>query len=123
MNSTQSKPPRQCKPLLPVQVEGQFIDGQPASLRDGVAVLEIREPDAITLYWTQLLTVDGHGVGCRLTKFLAHCDGNEPNVYDVNLIDGTCDCPDGIYRPERPGGCRHLVALRQALPLLVQEVA
>jgi hypothetical protein len=26
-----------------------------------------------------------------------------------------CDCPDATYRPNRPGGCKHAVALRQAL--------
>lgn len=39
-------------------------------------------------------------------------------TYDIDLAAKypSCDCPDGIYRPHRPGGCKHLVAIREALP-------
>jgi hypothetical protein len=48
--------------------------------------------------------------GYRLTKD----DGT--TTYDVCLEGhGSCDCPDGIYRGERPGGCKHQAALRAAL--------
>src|SRR5262245_66693325 len=55
----------------------------------------------------------------------------EPIVYGyaITKADGTvyhidtqtrwgqwqCDCPDATYRGERPGGCKHVAALRQAL--------
>jgi hypothetical protein len=29
-----------------------------------------------------------------------------------------CDCPDATYHPERPGGCKHVKALRAALAAL-----
>jgi hypothetical protein len=40
---------------------------------------------------------------------------DDGEIYDVHLgIDGLvrCDCPDGIFHGERPGGCKHIVALR-----------
>lgn len=43
---------------------------------------------------------------------------------DVHDVDCTpawgwqCDCGDATFRPERPGGCRHVAALREALASL-----
>jgi hypothetical protein len=50
-------------------------------------------------------------VGFRLTK-------EDGTVYDVStdLPHGwTCDCPDGTYNSERPGGCKHIRALQVAV--------
>jgi hypothetical protein len=33
--------------------------------------------------------------------------------YDLPKTLNSCDCPDAIYRSERPGGCKHQAALRQ----------
>jgi hypothetical protein len=46
-----------------------------------------------------------------------------PTLYDVlfpTAADGSwfCDCPDATYHPERPGGCKHVAALRTALAIL-----
>jgi hypothetical protein len=47
--------------------------------------------------------------GYRLSK-------DDGTTYDVSLEGhGSCDCPDGTYRGERPGGCKHQKALRAAL--------
>jgi hypothetical protein len=37
-------------------------------------------------------------------------------VYDLPPDLSGCDCPDRTHKPERPGGCKHMVALRLALP-------
>jgi hypothetical protein len=49
------------------------------------------------------------GVGFRLEK-------TDRTTYDVNTEgpDWTCDCPDATFCP-RPGGCKHVAALRAAL--------
>ena len=39
-------------------------------------------------------------------------------MYDVGTAGPhgwTCDCPDATFRPDRPGGCKHVNALRSAL--------
>jgi hypothetical protein len=48
-------------------------------------------------------------VGYRLLK----ADGT---MYDVDTTrePWLCDCPDATYHPERPGGCKHVLALRAA---------
>ncbi len=48
----------------------------------------------------------------RAAVRLVKSDGE---MYDVALgADGVvrCDCGDGVFHPERPGGCKHIVALR-----------
>jgi hypothetical protein len=49
-------------------------------------------------------------LGYRLVK----ADGT---TYDVCTTEEhwTCDCPDATFQPERPGGCKHVAALRAAL--------
>ncbi len=40
---------------------------------------------------------------------------DDGEMYDISLgVDGVarCDCADGTFHPERPGGCKHLRALR-----------
>ena len=39
-------------------------------------------------------------------------------VYDLAADLSSCDCPDGTYHPERPGGCKHQRALAKALQAL-----
>ncbi len=123
MNATILPPARQRnvtrsldrKPLLPVQVEGRFVGGATAQdLIDGAAVLAIVHGDHTDrdemAYWCQAILDAGRLVAFRLSKFVT---GEQ---YDLPADLSGCDCPDGIYRSERPGGCRHQAALRQALP-------
>src|SRR5262245_42311987 len=48
--------------------------------------------------------------GYRLVK----ADGT--TTYDIGATEQrwTCDCPDATFHPERPGGCKHVSALRAA---------
>jgi hypothetical protein len=51
-------------------------------------------------------------VGYRLLK------SGTTTMYDVGTTaphGWTCDCPDATFHPERPGGCKHVQALKAAL--------
>src|SRR5262245_60299732 len=113
MNATTPAPARQRKPLRPVHGTCRWLrkpvwpcelipEGQPGVLLiNGTAygVMPVAE-----------LPATGEPVtrGFRLTK----PDGT---VYDVGLnwthAGLSCDCPDALSRPARPGGCKHAAAL------------
>ena len=78
----------------------------------GIGVLAING----TPYTVTRLSHDGRTVGYRLEK----PDGT---AYDVSTEAESwrCDCPDGTYRPERPGGCKHVAGLRAALASAGQQ--
>jgi hypothetical protein len=63
-----------------------------------------------TRYEVLPLYDDDARVGYRLLK----TDGT---MYDVDTTrePWCCDCPDAVFHPERPGGCKHSLALRAAL--------
>ena len=63
-----------------------------------------------TAYWCLAVYDAGRCVAFRLVKF------GTGEQYDLPRDLSSCDCPDRTYKPERPGGCKHMVALRQALP-------
>ena len=116
--STLQAPRRQRKPLLPVNVQATLTgSADPADLPDelaaGAAILRIVSGDATDsdtrLYWTRILFDHGKPFAVQLIRFGAH------EQYAVNLDTETCDCPDATYQPDRPGGCKHVVALRQTL--------
>lgn len=111
-----SPPRRQRKPLQPVRVTGQLYTGlgmRLAELLQGSAILTITDADGdALLYWSKALTSGGRIVGVELTKFAT------AETRHVHLApDGAavCDCEDATYRPDRPGGCKHVVALTMAL--------
>ena len=54
-------------------------------------------------------------------RFQRYCERREVvRMIDVDITSKpwTCDCEDATYRPERPGGCKHVVALREAAQFL-----
>ena len=120
MPSLTARPPtvnpiRPRKPLQPVSVRAQFVGGATRQdILDGSAVLSIVSGDPTdsdeSAYWCLALYDGGRCAGFRLTKF------GTGEVYDVPRSLDACTCGDGTYRPERPGGCKHQQALRQALP-------
>jgi hypothetical protein len=65
-------------------------------------------------YWCLAAYVGDRCTGFRLTKF------GTGEVYDLPRDLSSCDCPDHTFRPERPGGCKHMQALRQALLTVAQ---
>jgi hypothetical protein len=68
------------------------------------------------------LSNDGRTVGMRLSRPVADGDGNATaKQIDVDFTDSfgwRCDCEDATYRPNRPGGCKHVASLRQVAELL-----
>ena len=105
------------KPQLSVQVTGALITGL-ADLFDGCAILEIDDARELTSYWCSASTdVQGRIAGLHLQKFATG------EKYDPPATLDDCDCPDAIYRSVRPGGCKHQVALRQALVSVVRDNA
>jgi hypothetical protein len=109
-----SRPPPQ-----PVEVVGRIVTGLGQGLHDlfhGCAILEIEDAGKAESYWVTLnVSPDGHIAGLRLQKFATG------QRYDLPASLDSCDCPDGTYRPERPGGCRHQEALRQALVTVAKD--
>ena len=112
--------PRQ-GPLAPVNVTGRLITGLNtglADLFDACAILEIEDSKELTSYWCGGSTdSQGHITSLHLQKF--GCG----TKYELPADLSSCSCPDGIYRDSRPGGCRHAVALRNALLTVVSDNA
>jgi hypothetical protein len=116
------KPDRTRKPLSPVSVVARFVGGAARQdVLDGSAVLSVSTGDDTdrdeTAYWCLALYEGDRCTGFRLTKF------GTDEVYDLPRDLSSCDCPDQTYRPERPGGCKHIAALRQALPTVGKATA
>jgi hypothetical protein len=114
MHSTTSDPGHQREPLGPVKVRARFVAGAtPEGFAAGAAILSIRDGDGESCYWCEALPgAGGQCVGYRLRKF----GGGQPHELPGDLSG--CTCADRTHRPDRPGGCRHMAALRQALPAL-----
>ncbi len=109
---TTTRPKRERKPLQPVNVTAAFVGGATRQeVIDGAAVLSVKDgDDDEAAYWCQAIYDGGKCVGFNLTKF------GTGEVYFLPRDLSSCDCPDHTYRPERPGGCRHMRALQVALP-------
>ena len=111
MNAITPAPDRQRKPLEPVTVRARFFGGATAKdLADGCAILSIRDGDGESSYWCEAVYDGESFIGYRLRKF------GTGQQYDLPPDLSNCDCGDRTHRPERPGGCRHMAALPQALP-------
>jgi hypothetical protein len=113
---------RQRKPLQPADVRGCFVGGATRQdLLNGSAVLSITAGDATdadeAAYWCVAVFDGDRCVAFRLVKF------GTSEQYDLPRDLSACDCPDRVYRPERPGGCRHMQAMRQALPTVTAPPA
>jgi hypothetical protein len=81
-------------------------------LLDNAAVLSVTDlgTGEESAYWCEAV-YDGDRLACfRLRKF------GTGEQYDLPRDLSGCDCADRVYRPQRPGGCRHMAALKQALP-------
>ena len=98
------------------------------------------KPATVDVAWSSpphsgrgVLSLDGvaYGFTDAGTADPAYCVG----VYNLEKPDGTiyqvalmvpgrweCDCPDSTYHPERPGGCRHIAAVRRGLAIMAEPV-
>jgi hypothetical protein len=106
-------------PLQPVAVTGRLLAGGGQVMHDlfhGHSILEIESQGRLESYWLTLnVSPDGHIAGLRLQRFASG------EKYDLPADLDSCDCPDALFRPERPGGCRHQQALGQALVAVAKE--
>ena len=111
------KATRNRKAPQPVSGSARWVGGVPSQgrLDDGDAILQITVAGKEPGFYHVETNRDGETVrGYRLIKIDALLNAA---TYDVELHgDGslTCDCPDAI-NVERPGGCKHVKALKAAL--------
>jgi hypothetical protein len=101
-------------PTPSVSVAGRFVNVVSAAhlaelLASGAARLEIEAPARKKGRWATY-AVQRLETAYRLTP-----DAEHAGIYNVAIDLSACDCGDGTYRAARTGGCRHRVALRQAL--------
>jgi len=97
-----SRPLRIYKPLEPATDNSKMVLWSP----DTESVIEVDDAP----YWMKLLWDRGRLVGVRLEKF------GFQDAYDIDLTEPNgCDCPDATYRQHRPGGCKHVKAVRKLL--------
>jgi hypothetical protein len=113
---------RQRKPLEPVSLLRVECRAGVEDVILGRAVLVIVTGDATDsdtrCYWVKAdVGRHGHIVSWEITKFGA------AEAYHLPADCSSCDCPDHTYAEERPGGCRHMVAMRQVVVQLGRTVA
>jgi hypothetical protein len=101
-------------PLQPIQLLRVECQAGIADLIAGHAVLAISvgdDTDSDTrVYW---LKADvGHAGKIRSFELTQFGTGVR---YELDTDLTSCSCPDHVYREERPGGCKHMRALREAL--------
>jgi len=112
MNATRNR-----KAPQPLSGSARWVGGGPtqARLDDGDAILQITVAGKEPGFYHVETNKDGDTVrGYRLIKIDAL---EKAATYDVELhADGllTCDCPDAT-NVDRPGGCKHVKALRASL--------
>jgi hypothetical protein len=106
--------------LPPVSVTGRLITGKGTALHDlfhSCAILEVASEGKAESYWVTLhIDPEGHVAGLRVQKFATG------QRYDLPADLSSCECPHFLYRGDRlPDGCKHMVALRQALVNVVKD--
>lgn len=114
--TTTTSRPRQRKPLQPVQVAVEhFVYNRTL----GLGTLDIVAADTPETY---LLTAHRDRDRLLGMRFLKLSTGVSHDL-DLTVTPWRCDCGDATHRPDRPGGCRHLAALRQAADQLRGQAA
>src|SRR5438270_13273009 len=96
------------KATRPVRGVCRWITKQNAHHDGGVLAINSTAYEVLPVY-------DGAALaGYRLLK----ADGAMYDIGTAGPHGWTCDCPDATFHPERPGGCKHVQALRAALAAL-----
>lgn len=109
------------KPLVPVSVVAKWVrlpDAGDVLMRGECSITDAKRS---SLYGIEA-HVDpqsGEVMGYRFQPLV----GGEPHDVGPNVWGFGCDCADGLYRPNRPGGCRHVQSLQQLLASLDGELA
>src|SRR5262245_52820019 len=110
--TTVAPAPRRRKPPAPVNPDALLLFYNRATGRGAILIARTEStPDRLGDH--------GRTVGLRLTR---PAEGQpDAKVIDVDFTDPhgwRCDCEDATYRPDRPGGCKHLVSVRRVAALL-----
>src|SRR4051794_16387501 len=104
--------PTHRKPLQPVRVTAQHVAYHRGL---GLGTLDIvAEDGAVETYLLTAHRDRDRLVGMRLVKL----SSGAAHDVDLSASPWRCDCGDAVNRPGRPGGCKHVVALRQAAEAL-----
>jgi hypothetical protein len=102
--------PSERKPLLPVTPKVMLLEYHHST---GFGLLLIDD----VIYTLSRHTDRGRTVGVRL-EYMSLAGEHMRYDIDLTVSPHTCDCGDATHRPERPGGCKHLVAVRDAMATL-----
>ncbi len=111
---------RRDKPLAPVSVQAHWL--VLPTTADMASEVAIEDAKLSTFYamHAHLDQRSGEICGYRLTK-------RDGEFHDIDPVAGTwgagCSCEDATFRPNRPGGCRHIAALTQLLASLDDALA
>jgi hypothetical protein len=105
--------PRQSKPLQPVEGGARLLRPVGSVTPDTGEIRITAQTKAGLVVTDYYLTLTG--TGFRLTGFDRKRD--KVTVYDLPTDLSSCDCPDSVWREERPGGCKH----RRGLAALKRE--
>src|SRR5689334_20118267 len=107
--------PRRRKPLPPAEV----TVGHLAYSRSlGVGTLDLVASDGrAEAYLLTALRVAGRLVGMKMLKL----SSGETHEVELAARPWRCTCGDATNRPDRPGGCKHVVALGLAAERLRAE--
>lgn len=107
------------KPLAPAAVISHWLVLPSAADMDSQVAIEDAKLATFYRLVAHLDQRTGEVMGYRLTKV----DGTTYDLDPTGTWGWTCDCPDGLHRGNRPGGCRHAVAVRQLLASLDDALA
>lgn len=87
--------------------------------RLGVGTLDIVRDGVAETYILTATRVAGRATGMRFLKL----SSGDAHFVDTAAEPWRCDCGDAKNRPSRPGGCRHVAALRLAAERLRADAA
>ena len=99
--------PRETKPLEPVDPVVELVE---YDLETGTGIVQIDEHRYVMIRFRD----QGKTIGMRLTRFCSKKGLRKIDV-DFTAKPWACDCEDAAYRSERPGGCKHIVAMRKVI--------
>lgn len=103
--------PRQHKPLEPISGTVKLLEPVGAVNDRTGKILIVAQTKRGPV--TSECYLEYTGMGYRLVGW--DTEEGKVKVYDLPLTLDSCDCPDGLYRSERPGGCKHQKAIRKLI--------
>ena len=111
MASATTTTPKTRKPLEAVDPLVVLLDYDQLT---GTGLLTIDDKNYVMIALREIPAGNrGKTLGMRLQRY---CDKRQ-TVRKIDIDFGSspwsCDCEDATYQPDRPGGCKHVVALKK----------